>query len=224
MSEASTLPILYSFRRCPYAIRARLALAQAGVTVELREILLRDKPAAMLALSAKGTVPVLQLPDGTVFDESLDIMRWALAQQDPDDWQRDAIADDLTDLIAANDGPFKHWLDRYKYFERHPDHPREHYRAQAENILQTWEARLVRHAGQLSAGGASLADYALLPFVRQFAHSDDAWWSASPYPRLQQWLQQFEQSALFQRVMPKWPVWPGNGTGIIVEWRQNATS
>ena len=113
------LPVLYSFRRCPYAIRARMALAVAGMAVELREVLLRDKPEAMLEVSAKGTVPVLQLPDGWVIDESLEVMDWALTQNDPEDWA-DTCADTEA-LIAYCDGPFKGWLDKYKYADRHPE-------------------------------------------------------------------------------------------------------
>jgi len=110
----TSLPVLYSFRRCPYAIRARLALAQAGLPVELREVALRRKPAEMLALSPKGTVPVLQLPDGQVLDESLDIMRWALQQADPQGWLDAGPQALAAELIALNDGPFKALLDRYK--------------------------------------------------------------------------------------------------------------
>ncbi|MGB1581943.1 MAG: glutathione S-transferase N-terminal domain-containing protein, partial [Nevskiales bacterium] len=129
-----SLPVLYSFRRCPYAMRARIALAKAGVTVELREILLKDKPAEMLALSPKGTVPVLQLPGGEVIDESLDVMRWALQGHDPDSWLEPDP--ELTEvLIEANDGPFKSALDRYKYFTRFPEQPREVYRAQGETFF-----------------------------------------------------------------------------------------
>ena len=113
-----SLPVLYSFRRCPYAIRARMAMAVAGTTVELREVVLRDKPAEMVAVSAKGTVPVLVLPDGTVIDESLDIMYWALRQRDPNRWLHQHA--DASPLLSRCEDEFKHWLDRYKYADRHP--------------------------------------------------------------------------------------------------------
>ena len=115
------LPVLYSFRRCPYAMRARLALRVAGVPYELREVALKAKPAAMLALSPKATVPVLQLPDGSVLEESLDIMAWALAQSDPEGWLAQGSPEEAQALIERNDGPFKHLLDRYKYANRHPE-------------------------------------------------------------------------------------------------------
>ena len=139
------LPILYSFRRCPYAIRARSAVVASGVAVELREIVLRDKPAAMLAASPKGTVPVLVLPDGRVIDQSLAIMHWALATADPLDW----LAEEDTDLIATNDGAFKHHLDRYKYADRHATDPLEH-RAAATAILAELDTRLAA-TGHLAA-------------------------------------------------------------------------
>lgn len=212
------LPVLYSFRRCPYAMRARLALASAGISVELREILLRDKPAAMLEISPKGTVPVLQTVDGRILDESQEIMLWALAQNDPQHWRRDGDLPVATELMAQNDGPFKHWLDRSKYYERFPEQPRAYYRTEAAQILAQWEQRLSAHGGGLLRPGWGLADYALLPFVRQFAHSDDSYWASLPFPHLQNWLQQYESSALYQCIMPKWPVWDARGPGTRVNW------
>ncbi len=208
------LPVLYSFRRCPYAMRARLALAASGQPHELREIVLRAKPAAMLAASPKGTVPVLVLPDGKVIDESLDIMRWALGRHDPALWLSPAGAslEDMLALIAANDGDFKHQLDRYKYPNRHANESAgdeaafalEH-RSQAAGWLAQLDTRL--GAGWLFGARASLADMAILPFVRQFAHTDAVWFAAQPWPRLQAWLALFERSALYARVMDKHPVW-----------------
>ncbi|MGB1557282.1 MAG: glutathione S-transferase N-terminal domain-containing protein, partial [Oceanococcaceae bacterium] len=172
------LPILYSFRRCPYAMRARLALAVAGIPVELREVLLRDKPAELLHISPKATVPVLHLADGQVLEHSLDIMLWALEQKDPEGWLQADRALSL-DRIEENDGPFKHWLDRYKYWERHPEHSKEYYRGEAEAYLQSWEQAL-HSQGALLAEHWTLADWALLPFWRQFAHSDRGWWATAP--------------------------------------------
>ena len=133
-----TYPILYSFRRCPYAMRARLALAYTGIKVEIREVELKNKPQALRDISPKATVPVLHLPDGKVIDESLDIMHWALAQHDPAQW----LADTKTakTLITWNDGDFKYQLDRYKYADRHPQHPAEHYRSQGELFWQNSKA------------------------------------------------------------------------------------
>ena len=152
-------PVLYSFRRCPYAMRARLALVVSGVRCELREVRLRDKPAAMLAASPKGTVPVLVLPDGRVIDESLDIMRWALSQRDPESW----LDRDDPGLIAENDGPFKHSLDRYKYPDRHASDPIEH-REMGLETLRKIDARLSA-GGQLGGSARGLADAAIMPRI-----------------------------------------------------------
>lgn len=199
-----SLPVLYSFRRCPYAIRARLALHYAGIPCERKEVALRSKPAEMLALSPKGTVPVLHLPDGRVLDQSMDIMRWALAQHDPDGWLSGAPAASMQALIDDNDLRFKPLLDRYKYAERHPEQSREAWRAQAvDTLLMPLELRLQTHR-HLLGERISLADMALLPFVRQFAQVDRAWWhEASNLPALARWLDQSTGSALFQAVMAR---------------------
>jgi glutathione S-transferase len=192
--------LLYSFRRCPYAMRARLALAYCGVPVRIIEVSLKAKPVEMLALSPKGTVPVLSV-DGAVIDESLAIMQWALAQHDPDDWllQGDPA---LLALIAENDHGFKYQLDRYKYAERYPEQPMQAYRAAGEVFLRKLEQLLAKRE-YLLADHPSLADMALAPFVRQFAHVDREWFAAAPYPRLQRWLEWFVQSPLFIGVMAK---------------------
>lgn len=196
MSEA----LLYSFRRCPYAMRARLALRYSGVPVQIVEVSLKAKPAEMLALSPKGTVPVLCV-GGRVIEESLEIMQWALAQHDPDDWllQGDPR---VLDLITENDQVFKHHLNRYKYAERYPEQPMEHYRAEGEVFLQTLEGLLAGN-DYLLAEHLSLADVALAPFVRQFAHVDREWFAGTPYRQLQAWLQRFLESPLFTAVMAK---------------------
>jgi glutathione S-transferase len=164
------LPILYTFRRCPYAIRARLSIAVSGVSVEYREIALRNKPQAMLLISPKGTVPVLQLADGRVIDQSLDIMLWALALNDPQQWLQGekSLPESAKALIDTNDGPFKFWLDRYKYADRHPEQSAEHYRQQAEEFLQSLE-RLLEVREYLLGEHLSIADMAIFPFIRQFA-------------------------------------------------------
>jgi glutathione S-transferase len=203
MTDVSlALPILYSFRRCPFAMRARMALTVAGIAVEHREIMLRAKPAAMVDASPKATVPVLVLADGTVIDESLDIMRWALAINDPLDWR----AGHDGALIAANDGPFKHHLDRMKYHHRYEGTDPAHHRAAANALLAPLEARLA-DSPYLSGGQPRLTDIAIFPFVRQFAHADLAAWHDAALPRLHAWLDRLIALPLFARAMAKYPVW-----------------
>lgn len=180
-------PLLFSFRRCPYAMRARLALLVAGCDVVLEEVKLANKPAALLSASPKATVPVLVLPDGRVIDESLDIMRWALAQNDPAGW----LGDVDNALIVRFDGDFKHHLDRSKYPERHGSDPEAHYAA-ALAILRDVES------GPLPTGFTAAA---ILPFIRQFAAIDSARFAAQPLPRVQHWLSAFATSPLFAAAM-----------------------
>ncbi|MEC5385102.1 glutathione S-transferase [Uliginosibacterium sp. H3] len=208
-----SLPILYSFRRCPYAMRARLALKVSGIDAELREVALRSKPAEMLAVSPKGTVPVLVLPDGKVLEESLDIMRWALAQSDPQGWL--AQAEHGAELIALNDGPFKQLLDRYKYADRYPERSAAGWREAAVVLhIAPLEARL-QQTRFLLGETISLADMALMPFVRQFAAVDTAWFDGdadglgthAPFPAVRVWLQGLVDTGLFAAVMHKLPPW-----------------
>lgn len=200
-------PILYSFRRCPYAIRARLALWQAGVVVALREVVLRDKPAHLLEISPKGTVPVLRLPDGRVLEESLDIMLWALRQNDPDGWLTAGDGAEQAALISRNDVDFKPLLDRYKYAERFPEKPAVAWRKAAITAhLADLETRLTGQA-YLFGDTPSLADAALLPFVRQFAAVDPAWFDAAPLPALRRWLNAWLDSPLFAAVMVRHRTW-----------------
>lgn len=196
-------PILYSFRRCPYAMRARLALASAGIQVAHREILLRDKPAAMLRTSPKGTVPVL-VTQGRVIDESLDIMLWALNQNDPEGWLD--VPQQGHDLIQATETQFKPALDRYKYANRFPGTDPAEYRAIAAGFLQGIETQL---AGQpyLFGAKARLPDMAILTFVRQFAHVDTDWFYAQTWPSVVNWLDHFKSSDRFQGIMQKHPIW-----------------
>ena len=220
--NAVALPVLYTFRRCPYAMRARLAIAASGVQLEQREVVLRHKPAEMLAASPKGTVPVLLLPGGEVIEQSLDIMLWALRLNDPQQWltPKGAALEDMLALVTGNDGAFKQSLDRYKYPNRYPDELAEEsanssaieakafavtHRTQCATWLEGLEARLA--GGWLCGPNASLADMALLPFVRQFAHTDASWFASQPWPRLQAWLAAFETSALYLAVMEKRPSW-----------------
>lgn len=200
MTQA-TGPVLYSFRRCPYAMRARLALMVSGTRCQLREVALRNKPAAMLAVSPKGTVPVLVLDDGRVLEESLHIMRWALERHDPEGW---LLREDAA-LIAANDGAFKHDLDRYKYPQRHGSDPLTH-RERGLNFLRTLEPRLA-DGGQLVGESRGLTDAAIMPFVRQYAAVDRAWFDAQPLPALHGWLSSHLNSPLFQAIMLRLAPW-----------------
>lgn len=221
-----TLPVLYSFRRCPYAIRARMAIAYAcarhQMQVELREIILKEKPEAMLQASPKGTVPVLVLSDGEVIDESYDVMQWALTQSVEDDsipvniddwWQPQQISD-AEELIAVNDGDFKKHLDHYKYADRFPDNTAEHYRSCAEEFLQTLECRLSQH-GYLLGERCTVADVAIFPFIRQFAFVDKPWFDQSPYPCLQRWLAEWLESPWFLAVMQKYQPWQVGDSPVL---------
>lgn len=199
-----SLPILYSYRRCPYAMRARMALKVAGVDVEIREISLREKPKHLLAASPKGTVPVLVLTDGTVIDESLDIMQWALQRQDAQNWLA-ADATQVQALIAENDSSFKDALQAYKYPERYPTTQIEA-RAKGEVFFAKLEAMLDANTYLLKPT-ISLADVALMPFVRQFAHVDRDWFDQSPYPKLRFWLDTWLESDTFTSVMQKHPTY-----------------
>ena len=200
-------PILYSFRRCPYAMRARLALQASGVEVELREILLQDKPPQMLQASPKGTVPVLVLADGLVIDQSLDIMLWALQHNDAHRWlPADVALEDALHCIATNDGRFKRTLDRYKYPARCALTDGLAHREAGAVYLRTLQLRLAE-APCLHGHHWGLLDAAVAPFVRQFAHTDPAWFAAEDWPELIQWLQRFEDSTIFHGIMEKVPAW-----------------
>lgn len=194
-------PVLYSYRRCPYAMRARMALKYADITVEVCEISLKNKPSGMLKASPKGTVPVLVLEDGTVLEQSLDIMHWALLQRDPASW---LAADSVMtqQLISENDGSFKQALDKFKYAVRFPEQPAEAYRAQAEVFLQKLELLLCQNQFLLK-DQVCLVDIAIFPFIRQFAAVDSAWFESAAYPNLKVWLKVLMGSALFISVMEK---------------------
>lgn len=216
-SSKLILPVLYSFRRCPYAMRARMALKVSGCAVHLREVVLRDKPQALLECSAKGTVPVLVLPNGTVIDESRDIMHWALSQNDPEHWlprQNDELSTLILQLLDFNDDIFKNNLDRYKYPNRYPEQHPEYYRIQGEQFLAMLEDRLNMHQF-LMGNKVSMADSGIFPFIRQFANVDRNWFDQAPYPQLQAWLEYFIQSELFNAVMEKYPRWEENSEPIV---------
>lgn len=201
--------ILYSYRRCPFAMRARMALSYAQVPVEIREISLREKPLSLLKISPKGTAPVFH-QDDLVIEQSLDIMKWALAQYDPDVWYPTDLDAEINYLIAINDGPFKKLLDSYKYPERTPSADQE-CRADVlalaiELFIQPLNQRLVKHK-QLLSNQISLADIAIFPFIRQFSMVDLAWFSSSEFHELKKWLHHHIESPLFKGIMQKYQTW-----------------
>jgi len=209
MPTKGALPILYSFRRCPYAMRARLALYYAGQTVELREVVLKDKPKQMLEASSKGTVPVL-VDNNTVIDESLDIMHWALSRSDPHQWlcpNRGDLDEDA--LIQEHDQEFKPLLDRYKYFDRHPEKSQEEHLQSAMPFLHELETRIKRDGDGkfLIRSQMSVQDIAIFPFIRQFANSDIRRFNQLDLPCLQRWLQGCLNMPLFSNIMVKYDRW-----------------
>ena len=212
------LPVLYSFRRCPYAMRARIALMLTGQRVRLRELILRDKPEEMLEASPKGTVPVLILSDGTVIDESLAVMEWASSQA-PD--RLASPTEEVRELIAGNDGPFKHHLDRYKYATRYEDADEEEHRSAGVEFISVLNERLSTH-GQLFGPEPSFADYAIFPFVRQFRIPDKEWFDAQDWPALHAWLKGHMESGLFASVMKKYPLWKETGEETLFELTPSA--
>lgn len=203
-----TKHILYSFRRCPYAIRARLAILTSGINVEIREVTLNDKPPALLRISSKATVPVLITADERIIDESIDIMNWALNQSDPEKWlPSDTKEEQLTsELTYVNDQTFKHFLDRYKYSDRYPENSELYYRQQAELTLINLEYNLTQNI-YLVSNRLTMVDVALLPFIRQFALVNKAWFDVAPYPKIQAWLEKFITSELFNSSMVKLAPW-----------------
>lgn len=211
---AYSLSCLYSFRRCPYAMRARLGLLFAELPVELREITLKNKPAKMLAISPKGTVPVLQLADGVVIEESREIMEWALEQQDPQELMNPKTLHQGNTLIEQNDQEFKHWLDRYKYADRHLEITQTEYRKKGEAFLQILEELLTKNT-YLLGDSVTIADIGIMPFVRQFAHVDRDVFYSLPYPKLQIWLKNWLAHPLFIQAMTKFQPWQDGDEPVI---------
>jgi len=213
-----TLPILYSFRRCPYAMRARMAIKQAGITIRLREVLLRDKPDALFAISPKGTVPVLQCPDGMVIDESIEIMLWACEQHDPKGWmQHDLTAQlDWIHRYTMQGGPFKKALDRFKYHDRYTENEVQIATATLHEALLLLEKQ-VQANGFIFKKTSSLADIAIFPFIRQLFKVDMDYFT-NQFADLYQWLCYFLESELFLMCMEKFPVWVENQGDTEVEF------
>ena len=210
------LPILYSFRRCPYAIRARLAVKYSGTRVEIREVLLAEKPQDMLDCSPKGTVPVLKLPDQPVIDESFDIMLWSLTLNDPDNWlgSDNEFLQETKRLIKINDGSFKEHLDHYKYAARFPEYSADHYRDEATDFIQKLE-NLLNKNQYLLCDHITIADIAIFPFIRQFAYVDKGWFDQTQYKKLQLWLNYLLDQPLFSEVMHKYPRWKMGDDTVI---------
>lgn len=211
------LPILYSLRNCPYAMRARIGIYKAQLKIDLREVNLKQKPADMLAVSAKGTVPILVLDNAPhppiVIDESLDVMLWALTQNDPDDllhsFDKSALPK-MLDLIRIFDDEFKTCLNAYKAASRYREDNVIECRQSCEVFIQGLETRLSDSAFLMSAQ-ESLVDIALMPFIRQFAKVERQWYLQAPYPRVREWLNFYLQSVMFTRVMAKFDFWVGDG-------------
>ena len=216
VTSGDNLPILYTFRRCPYAMRARLAIAVSGLRCELREVVLRDKPAQLIQASPKATVPVLVEPGGRVVDQSLEIMLWALRQRDPQHWLVPPMGDldAMLALIAECDGEFKQHLDRYKYPQRFENTVRVAQRDAGAQWLHGLNARL-EGKGFLFGDRPALADYAILPFVRQYAHTDLDWFQRQHWPALNAALDQWMSSALFDSVMRKYEAWKPGAASVI---------
>ena len=208
-------PILYSFRRCPYAIRARMVLSYMEVSVDLREVLLNERPQSLYKISSKGTVPVLLLNDGKVLDESLDIMLWAIEQGEQKLYE-DKLSEQ-NQLIKYNDTKFKYWLDRYKYHVRYLEHSREYYQRKCSKTLAEYDMRLSGNA-YLMGDRIRLADIAIFPFIRQCANVDQNWFN-NKYPNLNQWLEIWKQSRLFKSVMTKYKQWRLGDKLLIVNFQ-----
>lgn len=196
------MTIFYSFRRCPYAMRARLSLALSNKQVQLREVVLKHKPEDMLKASPKGTVPVLIEANGNIIDESIDIMKWAL--------EGSPLVHSMTSsmilLIKENDEVFKGWLDKYKYADRYPEYSEVYYRQQGELFIGKLEQRLST-SPMLFNDEYHFTDLAILPFIRQFAFVDINWFNQSKYQYVRQWLYSFIDSDLFHSIMEKYPSW-----------------
>ncbi len=192
-----------------------MALNYAGIRLEHREVLLSDKPRAMLEASAKATVPILKLPDGSIIDESVDVMHWALEQRDTDRWWQDELATQTLTLVEENDFSFKTQLDHYKYADRYPQQSQSDYRTQAETFLLQLENRLESRQ-YLMTDQLTFSDVAIFPFIRQFALVDKPWFDQAPYPNLQKWLQSFLDSILFTGAMNKYPTWDDSDASILI--------
>jgi len=223
MLDAKDKPVLYTFRRCPYAMRARMGIHASGIEMEWRELVLRNKPEHMVAISPKATVPVVQLADGTVIDESYDVMLWALGENDPHGWLATdpALKAQASALIVECDGPFKAYLDHYKYPNRYDGVNALEERDAAVEILTKWNG-LLENLNYLVSASPSLADYAIFPFVRQFANVDREWFDGLPLPHLQAWLERHLSSDIFADIMLKQKPWQPDNEPLIFPQKSDA--
>ncbi len=208
-------PILYSFRRCPYAIRARMALNYNKIIYEHREILLKNRPQKLYEISPKGTVPVLDLKDGNILDESLDIMKWSLSTNKHQNWYTEKL-DLQDDLIYKNDFQFKKRLDLYKYHTRYPEFSQEYYRKKCVEIIQDYEERL-NSSQYLVSDKETLSDIAIFPFIRQFANVELLRFRQE-FPKISIWLENFLESDIFILIMKKFKEWNQIDAGVIVNY------
>lgn len=203
------LPVLYSLRNCPYAMRARMAIFKAKLVVELRDLVLSNKPAEMITASPKGTVPTLVLPTSTVIDESLDVMLWAFNESDPDNLLSEDTKEASLALVSLFDQEFKPSLEAYKCAKRYHEDNLLECRETCENYIVNLEKRLSQH-DYLIDNNERMADIAILPFIRQFAKVERQWYLQSPYPNVRRWLNGYLQSVMFNKVMTKYPLWKPN--------------
>ena len=197
-------------------MRARMAMAYSKISYEHREILLKNRPKDLYRISKKGTVPVLKLVDGTVIDESVDIMKWCIKQNDLDGWFEDNYALQNR-FIKNNDTEFKYWLDRYKYHIRYIENSYEKYQKEVEAFLIKYNL-ILQENYFLMGKKLSLVDVALMPFIRQAAHVNIGWFTQN-FPALSEWLEKLKVSPLFLSIMKKYDIWDDSGEGIIVKWR-----
>ena len=197
-------------------MRARMAMAYSKISYEHREILLKNRPKDLYRISKKGTVPVLKLVDGTVIDESVDIMKWCMKQNDLDGWFRDNYALQNR-FIKNNDTEFKYWLDRYKYHIRYIENSYEKYQKEVEVFLIKYNL-ILQEKRFLMGKKLSLVDVALMPFIRQAAHVDIGWFDQN-FPALSEWLEKLKVSPLFLSIMKKYDIWDDSGEGVIVKWK-----
>lgn len=210
----ASLPILYSFRRCPYAMRARLGLAYSGLKCELREVALKNKPQELRDISPKATVPVLLLPDGTVIEQSLDIIHYALACNDPDGWLYPDKAQ-VTAIIQKNDTEFTTVLHKYKYHERYPEGSKTDYLKQTEEVFISWLEETLQNSSYIMGQKISIADIAIFPFIRQWALADEEWFEISTYVHIRKWLESITNTVLYERVMIKHIPWK-QGDAVVL--------
>lgn len=210
-------PILYSFRRCPYCMRAHMALKYAGLKIILRDVKLSDLPAEVLAVSPHATVPSLAISENEYMDESWDIVKWAVQQNDPENWlgENNEYLNEAEMLVEINDFSFKDDLDHYKYADRYPEHPMEYYRENGEEFLEEL-TELLQQNTFLSADHITITDIAVFPFIRQFAMVDKEWFDKSPYPELQRWLLAMLSSEWFIEAFKKHETWETGSKDIYL--------